>query len=137
VIKFKAPYRALLLSLVIYAVYFALMAILQVSFLILAAFFILGLGNGVASPNTISVFQMNADKEHLRQVLGVVGTLIDAARILSVITMGVLVDVVPLKYIYVFLAVGIMITFVLFGGDMVRNRLKPSKKLNNGSKRYP
>ncbi len=137
VIKFKAPYRALLLSLVLYALYFALMAILQVSILIMAAFFILGLGNGVASPNTISVFQMNADKAHLRQVLGVVGTLIDAARITSVIMMGIMVDILPLRYIYLALATSLIALFMVFAPSALRTRLKSKKKLNNGSKRYP
>ncbi len=114
IMQVRRPHRAILLSLPIYMAFFFILSLSGILLLDFLAFFLLGIANGVVSPNSSAVIQSYSAKEHLSTIVGFSQTLIEVAKITSISLMGVLVTFLPTNIVYLGMGIGILATFIVF-----------------------
>lgn len=114
IILIKSPYKAIVFSLPVYFLFYLSIFLLYHSYFSIFIFILLGLGNGMASPNFNAVIQKFTNKENLTRIIGLKNTVNNASKMLSVIVMGFLVDLYSPLYIYLFSGFLFIITFIVF-----------------------
>ncbi len=132
VLSIKNPYRALVLSLPFYATFYIGMYLLYHNPYTLILFSFLGLGNGLSSPNINATIQRYTERKYLPQVIGIKNTIIEASQMISMILMGVLIDIFSPLYIYLFSGLLISALFLFFYPTVVGDgRLESQTNANN------
>ena len=113
-VKIENPYRAVILSPLFYIFSFFFLFAIKDLYIDMVAFFFLGMGNGLLSPNRLAVIQKETPRQHLTSILGLMSTLGDTFRIVSVILFGIAVSYLSAQIVYGLIAVFLLIVFVFF-----------------------
>ncbi len=121
-IKIKKPYMAVVSSPLFYFFSFFILFLIKNFYADMAAFFLLGMGNGLLSPNRISTIQKCTPREHLTAILGFMSTTGNLFRMLSVVLFGIGVTYLSAQLVYGIIAAFMLLAFVLFFPSAIRQK---------------
>ncbi len=113
-LKIEKPYTTIILSSFIYVAVFFLLGLFSQLFIALISFFILGIANGLISPQSMAVIQKYTPKEYMTQVIGIQKTLTSSAKFISIVLIGVVISFITPMLTFLILAVILFISILLF-----------------------
>ena len=114
VLEIKRPYRVMLFSLLFYSSAFLILFLNLHPIITMFGFFLLGVGNGLISPQRASILQTHSPKESMSEILGMVSTVTNSSRMASVIIVGIALSFLPPPVIYLLMGLSIFCVFLLF-----------------------
>lgn len=114
ILVIKKPYKVCILSLPLYVMFFAAIYISNSASFAIVCFLLLGLGNGLLSPNFTATIQKYTEKSYLTSILGIYQTLINGGRIASISITGFLVTIFQPRILYLFIGIAFGIVFLIF-----------------------
>ncbi len=118
IIKIKKPYNAMVFSLLFYLLFFVSIILFYHSILSVIVFVLLGLGNGIVSPNSNAVIQQYTPRDHLTRVLSLTRVIYNGSKMVSLAILGILVDISTPYNIYLLMGVFILFCFLIFQGTI-------------------
>jgi hypothetical protein len=108
IVRIKRVYRAMLISVLLYGFSFLMLSMAENVYLAMLGFLILGFGNGLLAPHMASLIQSKVPKEHLTEILGIVNTLRNSARMGSVVLLGLMVSLLPVSTVYLLMGLALL-----------------------------